>query len=325
MAVCEQPILPASFVTQVAQRVRAAAAALARAQGADGFWRDYELQPGPSEAWTTAFVGWCLAHLSQVQGVKDALARSLSAIRRAAMSGGWGYNRKTGPDADSTAWALLFIGALGGTLPRNAAKTLTAYLDAAGNAHTFREPMAGSWGDGHLEVTPVVGLALHTLKPDSERLEHVRARVAEGLERCNSVAFWWNSDTYGLAFGAQFLAITGGIPFSTRTAICARYVGCEAPTNVFERALRVLLLTVLGSYAEHACQLVSDLLDGSDNDSFWPSSPVLRVPARFPSSVEDTSAAHADQNRYMTTAIVCCALARWLNWHQALPKCRIDH
>src|SRR5687767_8079670 len=51
-------------------------------QNADGLWRDYDLEPGPAEAWTTAYIGHALLRTpttitARHQGIEEPPAQSL--------------------------------------------------------------------------------------------------------------------------------------------------------------------------------------------------------------------------------------------------------
>jgi hypothetical protein len=96
------------FERAVREAIARGATQLLAQQDDDSFWREFALAPGASESWATAWVGWCLAGTAISTGaphaaVRNALARARSALATARRAGGWGYNRSTGPDADSTA------------------------------------------------------------------------------------------------------------------------------------------------------------------------------------------------------------------------------
>ena len=86
-------------------------------QSPQGCWTDWRLPPGESSVWTTAYVGY---RLSAVRG-GGGRDRVRPALRKAAgwlaahefAGGGWGYVEETGPDADSTALAMLFLSSQG--------------------------------------------------------------------------------------------------------------------------------------------------------------------------------------------------------------------
>ena len=81
-------------------------------QNTAGNWTEWELPPGQSSCWTTAFIGYKLRLLPP-----DLSTRAINARKRAAEwlvqaefeGGGWGYNETVGADADSTAYSMLFL------------------------------------------------------------------------------------------------------------------------------------------------------------------------------------------------------------------------
>src|SRR6266446_1158594 len=100
------------------ERMRCAVAAAVRLlllnQDEDGYWRDYQLPPGRSEAWTTACVGCALFAASSYARISQSpLHRAATVLLAAQRPEGWGYNRKTACDADSTSWVLCFLAQLG--------------------------------------------------------------------------------------------------------------------------------------------------------------------------------------------------------------------
>lgn len=77
-----------------------------------GFWSDWQLPPGESRMWTTAYIGYRLSSLPSTYRatIDEHLARADAWLRASEFpNGGWGYAEQTGPDADSTSLALLFL------------------------------------------------------------------------------------------------------------------------------------------------------------------------------------------------------------------------
>ncbi len=72
-------------------------------QHPDGCWRDYQLEPGASEAWTTAVVLWSLAGAQPCSVALPSVRAAMDALHALQKPAGWGYNRHTAADADSTA------------------------------------------------------------------------------------------------------------------------------------------------------------------------------------------------------------------------------
>ena len=80
-------------------------------QHADGSWMDWELPPGQSSTWTTAYVGGKLTsldthHRDHVCCATDRASQWLTG--KMFSDYGWGYNEQVDSDADSTALAIYF-------------------------------------------------------------------------------------------------------------------------------------------------------------------------------------------------------------------------
>ena len=99
-----------AYSRQASAAVRQGTQYLLAHQDRTGLWHDYSLPPGPSDAWSTAWVGWCLAgsDAPMAAGARRNAATALLALRQPE---GWGYSAATGPDADSTAWVVRFLAA----------------------------------------------------------------------------------------------------------------------------------------------------------------------------------------------------------------------
>jgi hypothetical protein len=88
--------------------------------------------------------------------------------------GGWGYAEQTGPDADSTSLALLFLRTRGGNVTSE--RRLCTYQQPDGGFSTYGQDAShGSWVQSHPDVTAIALLAL--LPTPFSRTE----RMAAGL------------------------------------------------------------------------------------------------------------------------------------------------
>ncbi|MET0396788.1 MAG: hypothetical protein ABW277_08200 [Longimicrobiaceae bacterium] len=295
------------------ESVRKGVAFLVDMQSPDGFWRDYDLPPGTSEDWTTAWIGWCLTHAARHRGVALSLGQAVRAIISAHRSGGWGYNRRQTPDADSTSWCLRFLAAAGAVRYARANGDLEAYLDTGGAAHTFLDAGAGSWGDAHPDVTPVVGLALLVTVASPAQVFRVRQAVLDA-RRSGGVwsSFWWNSDAYATAWSVEFLARSGTIPQGPALDVREWLpdVGSECSAMALAHRLLVALAIGMEPLGEHTMTAVDALLDLADGERGWPPSALLLVPPRSDGSTE--SIPHADVAGLMSTATAVAALSRWI-------------
>lgn len=296
--------------------IDAACRFLVERQDSDGHWRDYSLRPGRSESWITGCVGFALGSVgSLIQRPDDehteAIRRAVTVLRDSCRPGGWGYNRKTACDADSTSWVVRLL-AMCDPHTRIPAQLLTRYLTPSGGVRTFSEPRTyGTWATEHDEVTPVAGLALCALGVDGV-VATLRSHVV-GRHRMHRrwKPFWWNSGAYVTAQNLIFLARTGGIPEDIEE------MEREKATEFFD-LLGSKDRTTLSSLdiVHHlssavqvgACESVEylgrELLATQLSDGGWPSSYGLQLPSRRDSSVK----VFADDRRLLTTAMSVSAL-----------------
>src|SRR5437879_5014552 len=93
----------------VSEAIEAGLTYLIDHQSNDGLWRDYDMKRGQSEASSTAWVGWCLAHFDRRPLCGISVRKATMALGGICKPTGWGFNRHTETDADSTAWALRFL------------------------------------------------------------------------------------------------------------------------------------------------------------------------------------------------------------------------
>lgn len=254
-------------------------------QSEDGSWVDWQLPPGESDAWTTAYVGLKLTLIPEHLKV-----RAEPAFKRAARwllmhvypEGGWGYNDSVGPDADSTAFSLLFLAAAGENAPDVSREFLLNHQKADGGFSTYLVSDANnSWGVSHPDVTPVVLKALltggggrdHAIDAGVEYI--VNARTTEGVWN----SFWWNSLLYGTEASISFIT-AAGIKWDPRPTV--KHILTAKVSNAFERALLTssLLHLSIPETETRVPELVADLIAKQRADGSWESQPMLRVTKR---------------------------------------------
>ncbi len=272
---------------------------LRASQQPDGMWRDYALEPGAAETWTTCAAALALTVAEPTAAGADAIAGARAAVRARARRDGWAYNAATACDADSTAWAVRLLGA--------GASALGPYLDPAGHAHTFADPdRFGTWSGRHADVTALAGLALVAAGAPGDAIATVRAAVLAARDPGGGWrAFWWTTNLYATARALEFLAATGGI--APETAAGARVqltrARARAPESALEAAQRLHVAVLAGADTRpHR----ADLLHRQDPDGGWPPSPALLVPDQRTGA---PGVPHADPGRVMTTALALVALA----------------
>jgi hypothetical protein len=308
---------------------------LLRSQCAEGSWSDWALPPGPSDCWTTGYVGFQLA------GAPEPLLATSEAARRAAAAwlverefpeGGWGYHEGVGSDADSTAWALLFLRAQGVDVRPSAYGRLLGLQSADGGFSTYSpDDGLGSWGSSTPDVTAVAALAL---LPTAEALEvPLRAaasggapgraeaveralRYLAGQRRADGIwdSFWWRSPVYATAAALRLLRATGA---AVDAAAAQSSLACVQVTNAFERALLVdcELDADPERISDRTSQLLAALVAEQLPDGSWQSAAVLRLTDRDcfdPAGRDDAGPLFADPRRLFTSATVFGALSRFV-------------
>jgi hypothetical protein len=268
---------------------------LASRQHEDGFWRDYQLEPGRSEAWTTACVGFAL---QQVGGGSREVVSAAEALLRTVRPSGWGYNSLTASDADTTSWVIRFLAAMDALGDVDCRKLLGPYITSAGGVHTFSSiERFGTWGHEHDEVAPVVGMAL-LAAGDPVLAGCVRQAL---LTKNDWRPFWWRGCSYVCAQSLEFLAASGGIPDDIQHRELARLSSLPPASSSFDLAQRIRAATYLGgtSYWNEP------LLELQEADGGWPASPELLVPSQVDGS---PGIPKADDRRLMSTAMATIAL-----------------
>lgn len=264
----------------------------------DGVWRDYALAPGASEAWVTAWTIYVLARPPLVLQSASALAAGADALHALRVEGGWGYNRRTAPDADSTAWSCRALTTLDDRRGLDLLPVLSRYVREDGVATTFvGAHRFGLWAGGHTEVTPLVGMAAYELGGANSTVERIRRACVRCVTDSGWPSFWWSEPAYAIARNVEFLSVSGGIPPELARNLGAAETQGHAH-SAFGLANEALLAAHSGGHA-YSDMALRSLLEMQRSDGGWPSSETLLVRG------QDTATAttrHRDHRRVITTA-----------------------
>jgi hypothetical protein len=294
----------------VQRAVDAATQFLTAHQDDDGYWRDYDLEPGRAEAWITGCVGYALSqNIPIAQSRQTALHRAAETLLAAQRPGGWGYNRRTACDADSTSWVIRFLAQLGTLNEGSVLSLLSRYVTVTGAVRTFDSPdRFGSWAMEHNEVTPLVGLAL-LASGERGPVAQIRASVLSSwIAGYGWKPFWWRSGVYATAQNLNFLLFSGGIPKYLAADERARLLHAPMPESAFETAQQLAVALHLDAYSE-VLRFGERLLGLQSSDGGWLSWPGLLVRhQRDPSHFE----MFHDDRRLLSTAMAVIALTLWL-------------
>lgn len=286
-------------------------------QSDDGSWVDWDLPPGPSDIWTTAFVGCKLTSVDIGQNPKVN-----SAIRAASKwllssvldDAGWGYNASVGSDADSTAHAILLLSSQRHTVSEDSYARLRQFQCPDGGFSTYcADGQKNSWVVSHPDVSPVVLQALLTKYSRNEPfvargVEYVlRQRTAGGVWN----SFWWNSFLYSTDANLSLLNALDVRIDTASTEGCLRDL---ITRNAFEAALHLGIILCLDAKGKEAKthRLVEQLVGEQQPDGSWKSEPILRVTERDcfePWKAVNPGREFADPNRLFTTSTVIGALS----------------
>jgi hypothetical protein len=288
-------------------------------QSGNGSWTDWDLPPGSSSTWTTAYVGYKLGYLPQhlkAKTVSHILAASDWLLDNAFADGGWGYNATVGSDADSTSFAILFLASAGRRVPDSAYVHLARYQCPDGGFATYM-PGSGSrsWTVSHPDVTPIALLALLTRTMPDRRTLHrgtdyvLTQQAPDGLWN----SFWWDSFLYGTEASLSLLR-------AANVAIAApANLSQFLPANAFETALLISSFLHVDPLGQRSAilDLAEQLIAQQQPDGGWETTPILRITRRDclePWASNDPGPLFADPCRLFTTSSVLYALSRTWIW-----------
>ena len=280
----------------------------------DDFWRDFRLVNGASDEWVTAFVGYALVKSGAPlpAGLVDQTVRAL--LGRQREEGGWGYNRISPADADSTAWALKFLEAVDYSGPeRESARAfLLSHLRSDGGISTYAAATTlrfggaavddAGWRGGHLCVAanaagligePLVGHLLSTQGTDGAW-----------------PAYWWRGDAFSTALAAESLASVDAARESRVLASGWARRRAASASSAFDRAWLIRMLSAgRDSEDAQAREMALALAAEQRPDGGWDSSAEMLFPDPAEARRYEGAPIVRDENRLFTAASALLALA----------------
>jgi Prenyltransferase and squalene oxidase repeat len=261
---------------KIESAIHASASYLVDHQAADGHWEDYSLPVGPSDAWVTAYVGLALSQVTSHEGA----AAAMSAATRAASwlvtnrpyAAGWGYNGRTGPDADSTAHVIALLHATGTREEERDSAWLLRRWQPDGGFATFEGPEA--WGKAHADITPICFRVLprhHRAKLEGNLIGFLtRMRRDDG----SWPSYWWRTGFYSTY---ACLALLRDLKFEP---IPSLVLSGMKETNSISSAFDLAFATGIAALQKDdlLCQsLAKELLRHQNTDGSWAGGKELRV------------------------------------------------
>jgi len=324
-------------------------------QKPDGHWEDFRLTVGVASEWVTGYIGLMLSEASEMGIVTEystAMLRNASEwlLHCEHEGGGWGFNRDSGVDADSTSNCLLFL--LGcGCASEDCAKRnrdiLLENQNADGGIGTFSPrsvqaeierrnphfPFPGAtsckgWCSSDTQVSAISTLAL--LRSGLSAEDPVIGRTVSfilGTQQPEGFwnAYWSNGKMLGTAFCIRALAEAerheGCLRRAATWTMSAQNEdgswssGRAAHATPYDTALAVAALASCREQAGSPCvsRGAEWLLNRQLPDGSWESFPIMTVPKPWddtPLYESRTRIGVPDHNRLFTTATVLSALAK---------------
>lgn len=181
--------------------VRAGIQYLAHTQDQKGYWTDFWLKKGTSDAWVTAYTGRLLWESAEyLDDLSANIARKCVEravdwlLKQARLSGGWGYNGTVAADADSTAWVVMLLAALDREIPSDSLRFLEHHQVGQGLFRTYLFPADHAWSQPCVDVSLTAAMALLTAKKWSPpRGRTYWEKVIAPLQNFDGTftGYWW--------------------------------------------------------------------------------------------------------------------------------------
>ena len=307
---------------RIKRAVIAATDFLERLQDEDGCWRDYQLEPGRSKAWTTACAGCASGGMAGLPAISGSgLDRAAAALLADWRAEGWGYNPLTSCDADTTSWVIRFLASRGALGEVPAVSLLQRYMTPRGGVHTFASPERfGCWAAEHDEVAAMAGRAL-LAADEYQGAARIRNALLERWKMTGWQPFWWQSGAYVQAKCLTFLCESGGIPQEVESSERQKLTEPSSSQSPFE--VSQLLETAICLTEDRKISRFGEcLLDMQCGDGSWVPSAALLVPNQnFPTKFS----VHLDDRRVLTTSMCLLSLKGWtVLLEPAIRKTRSD-
>ncbi len=303
---------------------RLASEFLLASQDRDGAWRDFQLTPGRAESWTTAYVGSSLLAAKELwrdPRVDEPLNRAARFLCAARQPGGWSYNQRCGPDADTIAQVILFLQRLGKPVAMKDYAALAKFQTQDGLFATYKSCGGRKgWESGHAEVTAVamqaIGKAIDSSHSILRRAESSLRSYLKGAHAAES--YWWTSKDY---LPRELLMLARSYPRAPNlfTLLCHSRRG----EGAFDRALALEVSALTDGNPEEQEAALAELIKLQSSDGSWPVEPILRIPdpraLGFDDPLFNQSLVAADDRRTFTAATVLRAFAALCHNFSEIP------
>ena len=306
-----------------------------------GWWQDYPAAPiGLSDEWITAYIGYVLASIDQVETQAAAQAAWALLWECHRPEGGWGWNGHIAADADTTIWALALARALSTpeALLSEALQFVQAHQAPDGGVATYEEHYFKGFhhgGAGVGELLPEWFMPHACVSAAALDIAELRPRALAYLRQQQDgqwPSYWWRDQSFATALAIKGIAHSaediGGASDADRQLMARAAAATQAALGdstlsltPFVASNHLLILASAGGLDDQhaASTLLQYLLRTQNADGSWPASAVL-LPI-----LQRINKHELDLNRNHTTATALFALHAawcWLN-HQPRALSRI--
>ena len=283
-------------------------------QDPDGAWRDFQLKPGRAESWTTAYIGSSLLAAQKLwrdPRVDEPLSRATRFLCASRQPGGWSYNQRCAPDADTTAQVILFFDGLGKPVAAKDYAALAKFQTEDGLFATYKSCGGRKgWESGHAEVTAVamqaLGKAIDSRHSILLRAESSLRPYLKGAHAAES--YWWLSENY---LARELLILGRAYPGAPKLLASSHH--SRRGEGAFDRALALEVSAMMDDDPREQDAASAELMELQIADGSWPVEPILRIPdpraLGFDDPIFTQSFVAADDRRTFTAATVLRAFA----------------
>ena len=311
--------ISSSVMGQVKESLEKAAEFVLTSRNEDGMWYNFLTRHhGESADWVSSFAGLNLLEAGVSKYELEKTAKSI--LQRQKSNGGFSYNDKIVPDADSTAFAIRFLRNFGyGQEISNALSFLGKHQNKDGGFGTYREDAIREYYripkemlvEGWCASTPDITASAILVNPNDNAIKYLLdTQKEEGKWK----SYWWNSDVYSTVHCKEALEKLG---FDEEVSKAKKWLAKDEniPDVAFYLALSVNALHQDNKYGETLNRRVSRLVELQREDGSWNTSPILQFP--MPSDKEPWNSSERwredakDQNRIFTTSTCAKALSKF--------------
>lgn len=286
----------------------------------DGMWYNFLTRNhGESADWVSSFIGLNLLDSGIEQ--KELKATAQSILKRQRNNGGFSYNHKIVPDADSTAFAIRFLSHFGYETEIDMAKNfLKEHQHINGGFRTYQEQSIRKYErilsemsvEGWCSPTPDITASALLANLNNEFA--IQFLLNTQQENGSWRSYWWTSDVYATTHSLEALSKLG---YNNQVEKANEWLAQDnnVPDVAFYLSLSIRTLVRNKKYRGITKSRIERLLSSQNEDGSWDTIPILQFP--LPSNSQPWYDSKRwredarDQNKIFTTSSCIKALSEY--------------